>query len=107
MSPTKAATELPPVPPEAVEFARKHGAGDYLYPVLEHAASVYPGRPMTVLFEGDPELHDDWHIVFEADVTDMDPEEIDAGQQRWTKGLFERCPSQSVWIFRLGLTATS
>jgi hypothetical protein len=98
---------LPTVPPEVVRFAAESGVSEYLYPVLELAHSIFPGRPMTVLLERDPEMADDWHIVFEVDVTNVSEDDIFAGQRRWSAEIFQRCPSTHACIFRLGLTATS
>ena len=107
MSPTKAATELPPVPPEVLHFAAENGVKDYLYPVMALANSIFPGRPMTVLLEGDPEIANDWHIVCEVDVTGLSVEELLAGQRRWSEGIFQRCPATHVSIFRFGWTESA
>jgi hypothetical protein len=98
---------LPVVPPEVLKFAEESGVSEYLYPVMELANSIFPGRPMTVLLEGDPEIANDWHIVFEVDVSDLSVEDLVSGQRRWTEGLFERCPSTHVCIFRFGWTESA
>lgn len=107
MNTTTTPAALPTVPPEVLQFAAESGVSNYLYPVMELANSLFPGRPMTVLLEGDPEIENDWHIVFEVDVTGVAEDDILAGQRRWSAGLFERCPSTHVCVFRLGLAATA
>jgi hypothetical protein len=93
----------PTVPPEVLQFAAENGVSEYLYPVMELASSIFPSRPLTVLLEGDPEIADDWHIVFEMGVADRSVDELVAGQRRWIEGLFQRCPSRHVCVFRLGM----
>jgi hypothetical protein len=107
MSSTTTPAALPAVPPEVLQFAAESGVSDYLYPVMELSNSILPGRPMRVLLEGDPEIENDWHIVFEVDVTGVAEDDIFAGQRRWSAEIFERFPSTHVRIFRLGLTATA
>jgi len=52
-----------------------------------------------VYLEADLEIADVWDIVIEADVTGIEPEEIFSRQQRWSRGIFERCPSTHVCLF--------
>jgi hypothetical protein len=103
MSATTIPAALPTVPPEVLQFAVESGVSDYLVPVLELANGIFPGRPMKVLLEGDPEIENDWHIVFEVDVADLSVDELIAGHRRWIEGLFQRCPSTHVCIFRFGM----
>src|SRR5262245_63087792 len=90
MSASTTSATIPTVPPEVTRFAAESGASDYLYPVMELAQSIFPGRPMTVLLEGDPGIANDWHIVFEVDVAGLSVEEMVAAQRRWIEGLFQR-----------------
>jgi hypothetical protein len=107
MSPTKATTGLPLIPLEVFEFASENDAQYYLGPVMKLAHGIFPGRPMTVLLEGDPEIANDWHIVFEVDVTGLSVEALLAGQRRWSEGIFQRCPATDVSIFRFGWTESA
>jgi hypothetical protein len=103
MSTTTTPAALPTVPPEVSQFAAESGVSAYLSQVLQLAHSIFPGRPMTVLLEGDPEIANDWHIVFEVDVASLSVDELIAGQERWIEGLFQLCPSTHVCVFRLGM----
>jgi hypothetical protein len=97
---------LPHVPPEVAAFAARHGASEYLYPVLELACSVFPGRPVDVFLEEDYEIDELWQIVFEADVTGASEDALFAGQTRWSAEVFQRCPARYVHLFQLGLGGT-
>jgi hypothetical protein len=104
MSTTPTPATRPAVPPEVLQFAAENGVSEYLYPVMELASSIFPGRPLTVLLEGDPEIADDWHIVFEVDTRDFDADQLLAAQRRWTGEKFRVCPAPHVCVFRLGMS---
>jgi hypothetical protein len=98
---------LPSVPPEVWTFAAEQGASDYVYPLIELMQRLFPGRPLTVLLEDDPEIVNDRHIVIEADVTGMTVDELVAAQRGWSSGIFRHCPATHVPIFRSGWTETA
>jgi hypothetical protein len=98
---------LPPVPPEVWTFAAKQGASDYVYPLLELAHGIFPGRPMTVLLERDAAVWEEQYVVFEADVTGLSAEDLVEGQNRWSRERFQRCPPTHAPLFIFGLTETA
>src|SRR5438132_13851147 len=79
---------LPVVPPEVWAFAEQHGVRAYLYPLLELVRRLFPQAPLTVLLEDDPEIANDWHIVFEADRHGLDVSQLVAAQRRWSQEIF-------------------
>jgi hypothetical protein len=93
----------PVVPPEVAAFAAEQGVSAYLPAVLEMTRRIFPHNPITILLEDDPEIANDWHIVFEVDVTGLDEAELIAAQDQWSTEVFQHCPATHVCIFRLGM----
>ena len=90
--------------PEVLVFAEKHQARPYLHPLLEVTQRLYPtANHLKVNLAGDPEIRDDWHIVFDVQVPQSDVPDYGDAQRRWTQELFSLCPAPLVWIFRLCL----
>ncbi|HZT80534.1 MAG TPA: hypothetical protein VFA26_09935 [Gemmataceae bacterium] len=103
----KAATPSLPitVPPEVAEFAAEQGVTEYLPGVVEMTRRLYPGRTMALVVTEDPEIADDRHIVLEVDVTGMGVDQLVESHVRWSKEVFDHCPSTHVCVFRLGMVA--
>ena len=93
----------PTIPAEVMEFAAEHGAAEYFPAVLAMTRRIFADFPLTVLLEDDPEIANDWHIVFEVDVGKNDAQRLFDLHTLWVEELFEHCPSTHVYIFRLGM----
>jgi hypothetical protein len=91
--------------PEVLDFAVRHQVDRYLDPLLTATRQLFPtAREFRVLLEDDPEINDDWHIVFELQVPMSDVPDFVQAQHRWIDELYRICPAPLVCIFRLGLT---
>jgi hypothetical protein len=90
----------PAVPPEVPAFAQEQGVEKYLPDLIELASQVYPcATRFDVFVEGDPEIANDRHIVFELDVPITVEQALDA-DRRWGEGLFRIVPAPLVCVFR-------
>jgi len=94
-------------PPDVATLAAKLGVTQYLQPVDEMTRRVYSGSPVTVRVDEDPEIPEDRHILFEADVTGWDVPQMVEAQNRWAEGIFDCCPATHVWVFRVGMADAS
>jgi hypothetical protein len=103
MSSTTVSLPLPVVSDEVQVFADRQGVTPYLPAVLEMTRRIFPTAPMTVLLEEDPEIANDWHIVFEVDTVGMTEERLVACRRQWIREIFQHCPATHVCVFRLGL----
>jgi hypothetical protein len=56
-----------------------------------------------VFLEGDPEIRDDWHIVFEVEVSRTEVPHFVQAKHFWTDELYRVCPAPLVCTFRLSL----
>ncbi|MGH7173014.1 MAG: hypothetical protein ACRELG_22250 [Gemmataceae bacterium] len=97
----------PVIPPEVVAFAREQGVEQYLPGLVELSHSTFSSASrFHILLEGDPEIADDWHIVFRLAVPLDVPQSLAADRQ-WIEGLYHLCPKPLVCIFRLSLDLVS
>lgn len=95
-------------PADVLEFAARSQVAGYLDPLLEATRRVYPtARTIKVLKEGDPEVRDDWHIVFEVEVPSRDIPDFVRAVHRWTDELYKICPAPLMCTFRLTLVPVS
>ncbi len=91
----------PVIAPEVISFAREQGVEKYLQELVEWARQVYPSATRFDVFtEGDPEIANDRHIVFELDVP-LTVEEALEADRRWHRGVFQIVPAPLVCVFRL------
>ena len=98
---TVSCAPLPTVSAEVLAFAREQGVEHYLSPLIELARQVYPSATRFDVFtEDDPEIANDWHIVFELDVP-INVEQAREADLRWHRGVFEIVPAPLVCVFRL------
>ena len=58
---------------------------------------------LRVFMEDDPEIRDDWHIVFEVWVPSTDVPDYYQSWRRWTEALIRIVPTTLGCIFRLTL----
>jgi hypothetical protein len=105
MSQTTQTASPPTLSPEVLAFAAEQGVMPYLLPVLEMTSLIFPGRPLNVIVDEDPEIANDRHIVIDVDVTGFDADQMFEGHQRWINDIFHHCPSTHVCVFRLGIVA--
>jgi hypothetical protein len=94
------------VSPEVAQFAVKHGLAQYLPRVTDLTRRIYPGREITIHLEADAEIPDDWCIMLDVDVTDLDAGHIADTQWQWCSDVFNHCPATHVHYFRLGIVVT-
>ena len=91
-------------PADVTAFARAHQVEQCLEPLLGAARRLFPtARHLRVLLEEDPEIRDDWHIVFEVRVPGRDVPHSLKAQHWWIDELYRICPAPRVCTFRLGL----
>jgi hypothetical protein len=102
-SPTVTSAPPPIVPAQVLAFAREQGVEQCLPALIELSHRVFPAASrFEVLLEGDPEIADDWHIVFRLAVPLDVPQSLEA-DRRWIEGLSRLCPKPLVCVFRLSL----
>jgi hypothetical protein len=86
---------------DVVSFAVQHQVDAYLNPLLAAVHRVYPtATNVRVLLEDDPEIRDDWHIVFEVRVPGADVPDYVAATRAWHRELLRICPAPLVCNFR-------
>jgi hypothetical protein len=97
----------PTIPPQVLTFAREQGVEQYLQGLIELSHRVFPSASdFQILLEGDPEIADDWHIVFRLAVPLGVRQSLTADRQ-WIEGLYGLCPKPLVCVFRLSLDLVS
>ena|SRR5262245_56983984 len=94
-------------PPDVLRFAAEQGVSAYLDPLLDATRRTFPGTPIETVIEDDPELPDDRRILFRVDVTGWSADALFSAENSWIEELFRHCPSLHVWLFHLGMVATS
>jgi hypothetical protein len=91
-------------PADVLQFAAKEKVGQYLDPLLEATRQVFPtARRIQVTLEADPEIRDDWHIVFDVEVPAPDVPNYVEAQHQWIGELYRCCPAPLMCTFRLYL----
>jgi hypothetical protein len=89
-------------PVDVVAFATANQVQPYLAPLLDATWRVFrTACRVQVYLEDDPEIRDDWHIVFEVEAPGLSATEALAAQNRWNRELFGLCPGPLVCTFRL------
>lgn len=92
-----------PISTEVAEFAAEQGVTDILPAVIEMTQRLYPGAPLAVVVEDDPEIADDRHIVL---IVRLVVESVEEGLKRrrsWHRDIFTCCPAPLVCVFRIGV----
>jgi hypothetical protein len=91
-------------PAEVLAFAAQQQVQAYLEPLREATGRVFPTLDtLKITLEGDPEIRDDWHIVFWVRVPQPDIPHFVEAQHRWIDELYRICPAPLVCTFRLVL----
>lgn len=94
---------LPAISPEVRAFAVEKGVEQYLSNVAGLARRLFPVSATHIHVEGDPELSDNWEIVFEINADGLSEAEQLCLRQQWTRELFQECPATHVHLFCLSL----
>jgi hypothetical protein len=104
-APVKAAT-LPEVPAEVLSLAAEKGVGNYLYPVLEMTARLFPGCPLTVTREHEWEDPYEDYIQVHADVSGWSVERVVDAHRQWCADLAAYCPRSHTFYFGLSFAGS-
>jgi hypothetical protein len=103
MAPKTESGPSPAVAPEVLAFAEQEGVTPYLPAVIEMTRRIFPGAPLRVFVEDDPEIANDRHIVLEVELRGMGVPELIATHRQWISEIFQHCPSTHAPVFRLGM----
>jgi hypothetical protein len=88
---------------EVIAFAAEQGISSVLPAVLEMTQRVFPGTPLRVAIEEDPEIANDRHLVVQVKVPHLEVVQALEARYQWHRELFACCPAPLVCTFRLGL----
>jgi hypothetical protein len=95
-------------PADVVEFAARNQVQSSLDPLLESIQRLFPTAvSLRAYLDLDPELLDEWHIVFDVRVPVADVPNFVEAVNRWNRESFGICPAPLVCIFRLLLILVS
>jgi len=99
MPSSTASLPVPIASSEVQAFAEEQGVMEYLPGVLALARRIFPVWPIKVFLEDDPEIANDWHIIFEVQVPDdATAESLVALDQRWLQETSTECPSTHIGV---------
>jgi hypothetical protein len=91
-------------PADVKQFAASHGGEEYLEPLREALAGLFPTAvSASVRVYLDPELRDERHILFDVRVPGSDLGDLVKAKRTWVGELMRICPSVKLWLFGLYL----
>jgi hypothetical protein len=96
-------------PPDVWEFAVRHQVAGYLDPMMDAAHETFPGASgFSAYLEGDPEIPEEWHIVYNVCLPGLhfpgpDLDKVQATRKSYYRATSKVCPSPLMLIFRLRL----
>jgi hypothetical protein len=91
-------------PADVLAFAAQHQVVDYLDPLRDATRRLFPtANSLRVFLECDPEIRDDWHIVFEVRAPKQDVPDFVQAVHSWTDEKYRICPAPLVCTFLLTL----
>jgi hypothetical protein len=91
-------------PADVLAFATANQVQSYLDPLLEATWRVFPTlRTLKVTLEADPEIRDDWHIVYQVWMPKRDVPHFVEALHKWNDELSRICPAPLMCTFRLSL----
>ena len=95
---------LPPVPADVFAFAAAQGAAiEDVQCVLTMTRRLFPTSPLSLRVREDP-ADGESYIVVEVEAGEgYDDIRIALATTEWTDELFQHCPSNQMWLFRLAL----
>jgi hypothetical protein len=89
-------------PADVLEYAARQKVQDYLNPLLEATRRIFPtARQIVVNLNLDPEIADEWCIVFDVRVPAPDVPRFIETKNAWNRKLFRICPAPLVCTFAL------
>jgi hypothetical protein len=91
-------------PVEVKPFAASHDGEQYLEPLREALARLFPTavRASVEVYQ-DPELRDERYILFRAWVPCKDIPDYPRAKRAWHDEMMRICPSVKLWLFGLCL----
>ncbi len=93
-------------PPEVKQFAASHGGEEYLEPLRDALAGLFPTAVgARVCVYQDPELRDERHILFEVNVPSAEIPDYPKAKRAWHDEAMRLCPSVKLWLFGLDLVS--
>src|SRR5258707_7976944 len=92
---------IPIIPAEVRVFAAEKGVAPHLAAVVELARRAFPFSPLLVTVGQDAEDEGHRYIALDIEVGGLHAEELLAGQQVWSAGLFTACPARCAVYFVL------
>jgi hypothetical protein len=93
-------------PADVKQFAASHTAEEYLEPLREALARLFPTAVRAgVQVYQDPELRDERHILFDVHVPKNDVPDYVKAKRAWHDELMRVCPSVQLWLFGLDLVS--
>jgi len=95
-------------PSDVSQFALKREIQHYLTALRDALEQLFPSATnLSVTLEEDPEIRDDWHIVFYVEAPRSDIPNYVEALHRWHDALFRICPAPLACIFRLCLISVA
>src|SRR5262249_50860847 len=93
-------------PADVLSFAAQNQVQAYLDPLRHLTRRLFPtASSLRVTLEDDPEIPNDWHIVFEVHVSPVDVPDYRAAKRLW-RDEFRKIYSDPLCLFRLILLRT-
>jgi hypothetical protein len=104
MSTPSSTPSLESWPPDVLEFPARHQVSDLLDPLRPALDRLFPtAHSVRVRLEEDPEIRDDYHLVFDVRVPRSEVPDFPAAKRRWHEELFRLSPAPRDCLFRLTL----
>jgi hypothetical protein len=93
------------IPPDVRRFALEHSLAENLPGIIGLTQRLYPGGDISLRLEEDAETADDWYIVLDVDIADLDGNQLATLQWQWCVEVINYCPSTHTHFVRLGWKA--
>ncbi len=91
-------------PADVKQFAASHEAEQYLEPLREALARLFPTAVhASVEVYQDPELRDERWILFQVQIPNSDVPDYVKAKRAWHDECMRICPSVKLWLFGLVL----
>jgi hypothetical protein len=91
------------IPEDIAALAAEQGVTAELPAVIEMTRRIFPGCPMHLEYDIDPEIANDRHIAIVVKATHFSVDEAVRRDFQWHREIFANCPAPLVCVFRLGL----
>src|SRR5437016_2736191 len=90
-------------PSDVLAFAEQQGVAGVLEPLRQATLRLFPTGNLKVTLELDPEIRDEWYLVFEVRVPEADVPDFVQAVYAWDAELYPLCPKPLVRLFRIFL----